>query len=209
MGLGKPVRKDLKAFSLKIKTKDLEKPEFLVSEKQGDKFVELPERESTVSGNLIAIEPKEFKWENKLIKSVTATLVDNDQIYFLTIPYSSLGRGLMNTLLSLKTFDNVEIGLYQTKAKTPNGKTYPASAVRQNGELIRWKFDLAQLPQPEEITFKGEKMRDFSKQEAFFAEQINELNKVIKANPPVAQKNAPADVPVVPDSAEEDDGVPF
>ena len=208
MGLGKPVRKDLKAFSLKIKTKDLEKPAFIVSEKQGDKFVELPESESTVSGNLIAIEPKEFKWENKLIKSVTATLVDNDQIYFLTIPYSNLGRNLMNTLLSLKSFNDVEISLYQTKPKTPNGKTYPASAVRQNGELVRWKFELSQLPQPEEITFKGEKMRDFSKQETFFAEQIAELNKIVKTNPPVATKTAPEEAPVSL-TDDEDGDVPF
>lgn len=184
MGLGKPLRNDLKAFSLKIKTKDLPKPEFVVSERQGDKFVELPDRENTVSGTLIGIEPKETKWEGKLIKSVNATLTDGDQIFFVTIPYSALGRSLMNAMLNLKTFNDVEIGLYQTKPKTDGGKTYASVSLRQAGEIIRWKFDSKDLPPPKEIEFKGEKMRDYTETENFFAAQLKELNNVIKAKAP-------------------------
>lgn len=194
MGLGKPTqaRKDLTAFSLKIKTKDLPKPEFVVSKREGDKFVELPEREYSVSGNLIGVEPKEFNWQGKIIKSVSATLTDGDQIFFVTIPYSSLGRSLMNSLLSLKDFVDVEIGLYQTKPKTEGGKTYAQASLRQAGEIVRWRFEQKDLPQPEEITFKGEKMRDFSKTEAFLAAQLNELNKVIKAKAPRTEAAAVA-----------------
>lgn len=202
MGLGKPQRKDLKAYSLKIKTKDLPKPEFVVSERQGDKFVELPEREYNVSGTLIGVEPKETKWEGKIIKSVNVTLTDGDQIFFVTVPYSNLGRGLMNSLLNLKAFNDVEIGLYQTKPKTDGGKTYPATALRQAGEIVRWRYEQKDLPPPEEIVFKGEKMRNFESQEIFFAAQLKELNAVIKATVPVKPNETVASAA----SAAPDDG---
>lgn len=209
MGLGKPQRKDLKAFSLKIKTKDLPKPEFVVSERQGDKFVELAEREYNVSGNLIGVEPKETKWEGKVIKSVNVTLTDGDQIYFVTVPYSNLGRGLMNSLLALKKFNDVEIGLYQTKPKADGGKTYPATSLRQEGEIVRWRYSLAELPAPKEIVFKGEKMRDFTAVEDFMAEQLKELNKVIKATAPVQTAEATVPAAPAPVSEEEVDTLPF
>jgi hypothetical protein len=197
MGLGKPNRSDLKAFSLKIKTKDLPKPE----------FVELPDRENTVSGTLIGVEPKETKWENKLIKSVNVTLTDGDQIFFVTIPYSNLGRSLMNAILNLKSFDDVEIGLYQTKPKTDGGKTYPAASLRQAGEIVRWRFENKDLPAPEEIIFKGEKMRDYTKMETFFAAQLKELNNVVKAKAPAKVASAASvDQPVQEDTS---DPVPF
>jgi hypothetical protein len=192
MGLGKPQRKDLKAFSLKIKTKDLPKPEFVVSERRGEKFEELPEREYSVSGNLIGVEPKETVWQGKTIKSVNVTLTDGDQIYFVTVPYSNLGRGLMNSLLGLKAFGEVEISLYQTKPKTDGAKTYPAVSLRQGGEIVRWRYSMDELPKPQEITFKGETMRDFTAVEAFLAEQLKELNKVIKATAPVQSNEAVA-----------------
>jgi len=191
MAFGKENKKsDLKAYSLKIKTKDLPKPEFVVSERRGDKFEELPERENTVTGTLIGLEPKETVWQGKTIKSVSATLTDNDQIYFLTIPYSNLGRGLMNSLLNLQSFNDVEIGLYQTKPKVEGGKTYPAVSVRQGGEIVRWKYENKDLPPPEEIKFKGEIMRDFSKLESVLAEKLKEFNKVIKNTAPVKTKEA-------------------
>lgn len=209
MGLGKPQRKDLKAFSLKIKTKDLPKPEFVVSERQGDKFVELPDREYNVSGNLIGVEPKETKWEGKVIKSVNVTLTDGDQIYFVTVPYSNLGRGLMNSLLALKKFNDVEIGLYQTKPKTDGGKTYPATSLRQEGEIVRWRYALNELPAPDEIVFKGEKMRDFSKLESFLSDQLKELNKIIKASAPV-QANETVATTLAPTAEEEEiEKLPF
>jgi hypothetical protein len=203
MGLGKPLRNDLKAFSLKIKTKDLPKPEFVVSERQGDKFVELPDRENTVSGTLIGIEPKETKWEGKTIKSVNATLTDTDQIYFVTIPYSTLGRNLMNSLLNLKTFNDVEIGLYQTKPKTDGGKTYPSVSLRQAGEIIRWRFETKDLPAPKEIEFKGEKMRDYTETENFFSAQLKELNNIIKSKAPAKTVEATTNLtPEVSDDVE-------
>ena len=213
MGLGKPQRKDLKAYSLKIKTKDLPKPEFVVSERQGDKFVELLDREYSVSGNLIGVEPKETKITSgqhagKTIKSVNVTLTDGDQIFFVTVPWSNLGRGLMNSLLSLKAFNDVEIGLYQTKPKTDGGKTYPATSLRQAGEIVRWRFTQEELPKPEEIIFKGEKMRNFEEQEKFLAAQLVELNKIIKATAPVKPNEKVADA-AVPAPEDVKDDVPF
>ena len=205
---GKQQRKDLRAFRYKIKTKDLPKPHFVESERQGDKFVELPDPQYTLSGTLIGVEPVETKWEGKLIKSVNVTLTDADEIYFITVPYSNLGRGLMNSLLNLKAFDKVEIGLYQTKPKMDGGKTYPATSLRQAGEIVRWRFTQEELPKPEEIIFKGEKMRNFEEQEKFLAAQLVELNKVIKATAPVKPNEKVADA-AAPATEDLKDDVPF
>lgn len=215
MAFGKQTqqRKDLKAFALKIKTKDLPKPQFQVSERQGDKFVPLaPDAggiEDTVTGTLIGVEPKETVWQGKTIKSVNATLTDNDQIYFLTIPYSNIGRGLMNSLLALTSFNDVQIGLYQTKAKVEGGKTYPAVSVRQGGEIVRWKYANADLPAPDVTTFKGETLRDFSKLEEFLAAQLKELNAVIKKAAPAPTKEVEAAQEAAPKAEVESEDVPF
>ncbi len=204
-------RRDLKRFAYKIKTKDLPKPIFVESEDQGGKFVENAEPQYNLSGNLIGVEPKETVWQGKTIKSVNVTLVDNTagEIYFITVPYSNLGRGLMNSLLALKSFADIEIGLYQTKPKADGGKTYPAVSLRQDGEIVRWRYDQKDLPPPDEIVFKGEKMRDFSKVEAFFSEQLKELNKVIKATPVAQDKEVAAASVGAPAGPDEDKDLPF
>lgn len=204
-------RRDLKRFAYKIKTKDLPKPIFVESEDQGGKFVENAEPQYNLSGNLIGVEPKETVWQGKTIKSVNVTLVDNTagEIYFITVPYSNLGRGLMNSLLALKSFDNVEIGLYQTKPKADGGKTYPAVSLRQAGEIVRWRYDQKDLPPPDEIVFKGEKMRDFTKVETFFADQLKELNKVVKSTPQAQTKETVAAAVGAPESDKGDLDVPF
>ncbi len=204
-------RRDLKRFAYKIKTKDLPKPIFVESEDQNGKFVENAEPQYNLSGNLIGVEPKETVWQGKTIKSVNVTLVDDEagEIYFITVPYSNLGRGLMNSLLGLKSFSGVEIGLYQTKPKSDGGKTYPAVSLRQGGEIVRWRYDQKDLPPPDEIVFKGEKMRDFSKVEAFFADQLKELNKVIKATPQAQVKATVAAAAGAPDDDKGDLDVPF
>lgn len=208
MARGKQQRKDLKAFSYKIKTKDLPKPEFVESERQGDKFVELPERQYTLKGTLTGVEPKEFKWEGKVIKSVNVTLTDDalDEIYFITVPYSNLGRGLMNSLLGLKQFNDVEVSLYQTKPKTDGGKTYPAVSLRQDGEMVRWAYDLKDLPAPKVVEFKGQKQYDFLEQEVFFATKLTEFNKIVKAAAPARTAEVP--VPATPADTD-DENIPF
>lgn len=185
MSIGKTARKnDLKAFSLKLKLKDgekfLDKPVFEVSKREGDKFVILPEKESEVSGNLIGVEPREYVYEGSPIRSFTATLQDNDEIYFVNVPLNGLGRGLANSLLALKDFTDVQIGLYASKPKTEGARSFPAASLRQGGEIIRWKFDQAALPTPEEVTFKGKTQRDWTKTEVFLSDQLKELNKLVK-----------------------------
>lgn len=205
-------RKDLKRFAYKIKTKDLLKPHFVESEDQNGTFVPLAEPQYNLSGNLIGVEPKETVWQGKTIKSVNVTLVDNElgEIYFVTVPYSNLGRGLMNSLLSLKSFNDIEIGLYQTKPKTDGGKTYPAVSLRQDGDMVRWRYAQNELPAPQEIVFKGEKMRDFTAVENFLAEQLKELNKAVKAAIPAQTQTTDATAPVsAPVDDKEDSDLPF
>lgn len=210
-GKQKQEQRDLKRFAYKIKTKDLPKPIFVESEDKDGKFVPNAEPQYNLSGTLIGVEPKETVWQGKTIKSVNVTLVDNTagEIYFITVPYSNLGRGLMNSLLGLKSFADIEIGLYQTKPKTDGGKTYPAVSLRQAGEIIRWRYDQKDLPPANEIVFKGEKMRDWTAQEDFFSDQLKELNKVIKATPVAQAKETVAAAAGAPETDKEDESLPF
>lgn len=211
MSLGKQARtNNLKAYSLKVKIKDLPAPQYEVSKREGDKYVVLPEPEKDVSGNIVSVEAKEWVHNNTPIRSYTVTLQDNDEIYFVNFSLgNNLGRSLANSLLSLadkKQFDDVSIGLYNTKPKTEGGRSYAAAALRQGGEIVKWKFGLDQLPKPDEVTFKGQIQRDYSKSELFFLEQLKELNKVIKARVPaqVSSTSEPEPTEIAPD-----DEVPF
>jgi hypothetical protein len=212
MALGKQQRKNnLKAFSLKIKLKNgdkfLEKPVFEVKQRKEDgKYELLPETHSEVSGNLIGVEAKEYVYKNNPIRSFTLTLQDKEDIYFVNVPFNTIGRNLANALLALKDFSDVSIGLYSTKPKVEGGKSYPAASLRQDGEIVRWKFEQDKLEAPDVTTFKGQTMRDFTKQEQFFMAQLNELNKVIKSKAPASVTDNSEQVT---DSAPEGEDVPF
>lgn len=211
MALGKTTRKnDLKAFALKLKLKDgekfLDKPVFEVSQRQGDKYVVLPEKQYEVTGNLIGVEPREYIYQEETIRSFTLSIQDNDEIYFVSIPFNSLGRGLANSVLALPAFDNVQIGLYATKPKEKGGKSFPAASLRQNDEIIRWKFNLADIPAPTVVKFKGKDLKNYTDQEVFFSEKLREFNKVIKAKAPVAVSSNTEAAPATPEDKED---VPF
>ena len=212
MAIGKSQRSDLVAYSFKIKTKDLPKPVFEIKKRAGDKWEPFG-TDDTVSGNIIGIEPKSFKHEGKEIKSISVTLQDKGEIYFVTIPYTSLGRGLMNSLLNLKAFNAVEIGLYQTKPREGQTKTYPAVSLRQGGEIVKWKFEQKDIPAPVEVKFKGEIQRDFTAAEEFFSTHLVEFAKSIKRSAPVQPNenvSEGATKAAAPAAQEiDDDSVPF
>jgi hypothetical protein len=203
MALGKQNRIEGKAYSLKLKLKDgdkfLETPVFDVQEKQGDKYVSVG-RETDVAGDLIKIETRVGDYEGQPIRNVTAALKDFEkgEIYYVGFSLGSgIGRGLANSLLNLKSFDNVQIGLYGQKSKK-DGKVYGAVAVRQGDDntTVKWKHDPkaenTALPPAREFAGKGGKVeKDLTTQEEFFLAQLAELAKVVEE----AAKNAPKVAP--------------
>ena len=216
MSLGKQKfnNPNAKVYSVSFKTRDKtpgkfqDKSVFVVKARdENNKFKEV-DKVFDIGGNLIKVEPTTTKWEGKDIESMNVTLTDGDDVYFVSFPYGIATRAFFNALLSLKTFEGLEIGTYMTKPKTEGGKSYPAIALRQNGELIRWKYELKDLPKVKEITFKGQTMRDYSETDAFFNTQLVELNKTIKAPKVATQTPAPAVEPEVEQTGK-DDQVPF
>lgn len=217
MSLGKQKfnNPNAKFYSVSFKTRDKtpgktqDKSVFVVKTRdEAGKFAEV-DKVFDIGGNLIKVEPQKTEWQGKTIESMLINLVDGDDFYAISFPYGIATRAFFNALLSLKTFEGLEIGTYMTKPKSEGGKSYPAIALRQNGELIKWKYSLDDLPKVKEITFKGQTMRDYSETDAFFNAQLVELNKTIKApKVAVAQESAQAVEPEVEHTGK-DSEVPF
>lgn len=185
MALGKTNRIDGKAYSLKLKLKDgatfLDVPVFDVQEKQGDNYVSI-QKVTDVSGDLIKVETRQNEYEGSPIRNVKLALRDAEkgEVYFTEFGLGSgLGRGLANSLLSLKAYSKIEIGLYGQKSKK-DGKTYPAVSLRQGGtdDTVKWAYDPKEgvIPPAREFEGKGGKVeRDWTKTEEFLFAKIQEF----------------------------------
>ena len=125
-------------------------------------------------------------------------------------------RSLLNSFFNLESFDNISIRYYLSKTG------YDSYYVTQNDTKVTWKFESSELPSPEEITFKGKIIRDFTKIDMFFVEQIKVLNDKIKialSNPKslnaVASGESREESPNWEDqdsfseTVEEDEAIPF
>ena len=221
---------NLKAYAFRIVTQkdkvDLDRPHFDVSVKEDGKWVVKPDLQcDRVSGNLIGVEPKATAWGNKTIRSVNVTLQDKDEIYFVTVPYSILGRNVMNSLLALVGFENVSINLYQGKPKTQGAKTYANAAVWQGEAMIKGKFTKEQQPAVPVIELNGTPTRNFNDLDRFYDKHLVELNTEIKKKSVVAPSTATVEetaseaAPAVDEHAQaesasktetkDDDSIPF
>ncbi len=212
-------------YSFQIKTKDLPAPIFKVQKKVGDKYEDMPNA-TRVSGTIISASPRENQnKEGKTIKSINVTLQDGNDVYFVSVGYTFIGRNLLNALFALKTYDEVEISLYQSKAKPGKTKTYASVCLRQHNEVVRGLIPNEQLPEIPKIELNGEKVSNQGPINAFFEEKAKAWCKVVNASAPKPAA-APATAPstsAAPAAQEEgvhvgeptdgdeggDDGVPF
>jgi hypothetical protein len=171
-------------FSFKIKVKDIPSPIFEVSklDPTDNKYKVLDKPATVVTGSLYAVKPTDTKWNGKTISSVNLTLRDGDDIYFVTVPWSNIGRGLLNSILNLKEFNDVSISLWLPKPRKEGEKTYPTATVRQNDIIVKWKFSGDALPKAKTITFKDQIMRDYTETDLFLKKQLVELDKLIKSS---------------------------
>ena len=223
MGLGRNNITAGKAFALSLKFKRgdafLDKPEFKVQEKVDDKYVDAG-YEHDVAGDLVGLFIKESEWEGSAIRNYTLALKDQalNEIYFVQASLGSMvGRGIANSVLALteETLENVSIGLYASKPNA-DGKVFPQASVRQNDEIVRWKYGMDELPKPEEIQFKGKTQRDYTAAEIFLYDGLKALAEVIQnASPqeseseqkPTSDSKPKSSSPEAADDVDED--VPF
>ena len=201
---GRQFGANAKLYYVSIKQKDLPCPVFeFKRKKEGtEKEYEIVDNKAKfLSGNLIELKTKENKnKDQKVIKSVSAVFQDKDDVYFLTIHHDYLGWNILNSLCALKTFEGIEIGLYQSKPKAGSTKTYASVAVRQDGNLVRGAFENKDLPEVPKVVVGDTSVSDKTARTAFFITHIEALSKAVKAA-------APAGTPVKAGAdGEESDG---
>lgn len=187
-----------KVYFVSIKEKDLEQPYFEIKAKDDSgKYVivgAISDKIKYLGGALIGLKNKTFKYEGKDIESTTATFVDKakDEAYLLTISQGYLGRNILNSILNLKTFEGLELGLYVSKPKEGQAKGFHSVALRQNGVLIYGKFKMEELPKINKVKVGKDVHSDATEINAFYTKHIEEFAKVVQAAAPATSAAAPA-----------------
>lgn len=153
---------------------ELEKPRFEVSRLNADGNIEKTnEVANSVSGNLTKIDIKEREIKGQKSKHVILYIQDAEasETYYIDFSYRISTRSLFNSLLSLKDNKNIELSIYRSK------KGYESFSLRQNGELVSWKYGLEDLPQAEQIKDKKGAIvkTDFSEVNDFFENELRTL----------------------------------
>jgi|694.fasta_scaffold78072_2 hypothetical protein len=137
---------------------------------------------NSISGSLFKIEAVEEEYKGDKYFRVKAIIKDKDEAYLIPFRMNIATRSLLNSFFNLESFENISIRYYLSKAG------YDSYYVTQNDEKVTWKFESSELPPPEEISFKGKIIRDFTKIDLFFVDQIKILNERIKLNPTKASE---------------------
>lgn len=175
-----------KLFILKIRTQDAEKKvvpiHFEVFAKKDEKWESIRSDVKDVSGSLTRLELGEKEFNGEKSPTVKLTLEDASQqeSYMLDLRYSMITRSLFNSLLSLQSFDNLKVSVYQTKPKSKDEKSYAQISLRQNDEKVSWKYKLEELPPVEKVTIGKKEITNFDKLNDFFVEKLRELTKSIR-----------------------------
>lgn len=174
-------------FILKVKTKDADSqpvsPFFQVMKKVDGKWTE-HSTVTEVSGDISKLEVKEEEFEGNPYTVVNLYLNDGEDSYLVDLRMTYLTRSLFNSLLSLTGFDNVSIGLYQTRPRESDGKVFPAFALRRNDEMVRWKYQKDELPEIKQLVLNKKKVTDTSEIDDFYVKQLGELAQKIGSPAP-------------------------
>ena len=140
-----------------------------------------------IAGDLISVDTRVGEYQGDPIHNVTLGLQDAErgEIYYAQfIANNNLGRSIANSLVNLKAFSNVQLGLWGQFSKATN-KTYPACSIRQGDsrDTVKWKFDPKEDANlnPREFAGKGGKVeKDYTKVDEFMLAQINQLGDALR-----------------------------
>lgn len=184
-------------------------PHFEISRVGADnKIAKTNETCTEVSGDLIKLELKDREYNGKVTKHAILLIKDGADTYYLDLTYRIATRSLFNALLSLPNPKGISIGYYENK------KGFEAFSVRQNDVVVKWKYEIADLPKADVIKDKkGEVVKtDYSEVDAFFEDNLRELSESFFGPAKAAETAAPAAASkaAAPVASAEDDGqVPF
>ena len=132
------------------------------------KWNKLDKQIKNITGKLIQVKTKEDVWEGAPQRTFNIRLEDEEGLYLVNLGYTKLGRSLANSFLALQDLETpIQISVYVNK----NSKT--GASVRQNGEMIGWKFSGEDLPRPTSVTLRGQEVYDYSNVEVFLEQELN------------------------------------
>ncbi len=180
---------------LSPRSKDKDKkecdPHFTVGRSVEGKIVDDKETVTNVGGDLFRLEFKEREYNGEVSEEVILYLKDKEanEAYRLPIRFGVAGRGLFNKLITLSSFEGLQIGYYRNKAG------YDAFSLKQGDQSVKWKYENDKLPAALEIkhpTSGKVLQRDYSEINKFFKAELEAVAaKVNKAKPAEKAEAAP------------------
>lgn len=183
-----------------------------VNIKEGRLYVKPKDSEiqffDALSGTITKVEFADEEFNGSKFERAKFTIVDGDDKYLLQIRTDSgYFRGLCNSLRSGNPTEPLRISAsYKEDA---NGKPQTTCFVQQNGQTLKHTFtklNQGDLPQLEQITFKGQSVWDGSKQVTYWKNWLKSINWKHEAIVPQTIK---AEIPEPSAITEPIDDLPF
>jgi hypothetical protein len=91
-----------------------------------------------------------------------------NEVYVWKTGLTVASRGLFNRMFSLDNLENVEVSFWKNQAG------FDTFSLRQNGEVVKWKYDNKDCPPTKKVKVKGKEITDTEDLDAFFVEKIEE-----------------------------------
>ena len=177
--------------------KIIQKKETIDAENEGKPYMlctngkqEELSRGSYLNGWFKKIENNTFEWKDGdktfIIPTYKITLVDGDETFVLECTFSMLSKSLLNSFLSMEQPGKLDISVYMSK------KEYCSAWLTNNGEDVKWKYQLNEIPEVIKTPRKNKKDDiDDSDQVAWYETKIDEWNANYKPEVmPQAQRDA-------------------
>ena len=163
-------------YSFRLVTKQGVTPHFSVSKKDKEtgKWNNDVDKCSFIEGRLDSVFHREWEYEGDPMHTVTLYLVDNEERYKVDLTLTILVRGLLNSLMNIDKNKAIHMSVYEVEGD--DHKKRARIALRQNDELVSWKYSREELPEPKEYRDEKGKLikRDWTKSNDFILEKLDE-----------------------------------
>lgn len=153
-----------------------------VKAKNGKMIVKMADKTTQefdqVEGRITSIAFHESEYQGETIKSWRIYLESGEQRAILTVGYSSsFTKSLINSLLAANLSEPISFSCYVKN-------DYNQPSVRQNNQIVKWKFPIEEVPKAEKVTVGTKEVTDDSKVAAWIAEKVEEINSKLKPSTP-------------------------
>jgi hypothetical protein len=146
----------------------------------GKRIVELYD---FVIGKVSDIDLHESTYNNEELKQWQVILKDNDATAILTLSYSSsFTRSFFNALAAADLTKPIKFGCYLQN-------DFNCPSLRQNGDIIRWKYQ--EMPKTERVKIGSKEVINDEKAVKWTQELINEIKGKLLFVPEIVNEGAP------------------